>query len=346
MSRLAAMLEASPRNRALLGVALLVLGVLLLGLTERADRLRVMAEDALGGFVLTGTAATPSPASDGRLVLATGAPEVHAPAHDAQFGVAVAAPALVRKVEMLQWDQVGSDRQPGYELDWFDHPIDSSGFAQAAGHANPGPFPITAARFNSPDVTVAGFKLAQDLVEMIPGVEPFAPDFSQLPPNMAASFQVFDGALVTSANPSHPKVGDLRISWMKIAPSELSVFARDQGGTLVSTHSPDGDAIAQVMIGSHPLIDVLSDAPRPPHFKWARRVLALLLAWAGAALALAWWNRHDKALSLAVGVVPLAIVAAAYWWEVRMPVAIAMVFIALAGIAVCTWRWRLQPTGR
>lgn len=336
-------LDASQRNRVVLGAVLLLLGLLLLGFTERADRLRVMAEDALGGFVLSGAAAVPSPASNGQLVLAVGAPVVKAPARDEQFGVSADAPALVRKVAMLQWNEVGNGRQYSYELNWFERPVDSSVFVQPDGHANPGAFPISAARFDSPDVTVAGFKLAPALVDQIPGVEPFDPDFSALPANMAASFQVRGGALETSTDPARPQVGDLRISWMKIAPSELTIFARDQDGTLVPTRNPDGDAIAQVLIGSHPLTDVLADAPQPPRFRWARRVLSILLAWAGVALLMAQWNRYDRILALAIAVVPLAALVTVCWWAERMPVAIASVFVALAALALSAWRWRTRP---
>ncbi len=341
MSRFSALADHPLRNAAL-GAALLLLGLLLLGFTEHADRLRVMGEDALGGFVLTGDAAVPGSSANGKLVLAVGAPEVKTPARDAQFGVSVDAPALVRKVEMFQWKEMRYGGQRSYEMDWFDHPIDSSAFGNPNGHANPGAFPINAVRFDSPDVTVADFRLAPALVRMIDGVEPFAPDLSHLPSNMAATFQPHDGTLVTSANPQHPQVGDLRISWMRVAPADLTVFARADGGTLVPASNPAGDAIAQVLIGKHSLTDVLTDAPQPPHFKWARRVLALLLAWAGAALLLPGAHRRDRVLALAFAVIPLAVLAAAFWFDVRTLAAAILMVVAAVAVAVAVWRWRLS----
>jgi len=342
VSRFSALVDHPSRNVAL-GAALLLLGLLLLGFTEHADRLRAMGEDALGGFVLTGAAAVPGPAANGKLVLAAGAPEVRTPARDAQFGVSVDAPALVRKVEMFQWKEMRYGGQRSYEMDWFDHPIDSSAFGNPAGHANPGAFPINAARFDSSDVTVAGFKLAPALVRMINGVEPFAPDLSRVPPNMAATFQAHDSTLITSADPDHPQVGDLRISWMRIAPSDLTMFARDDGGTLVPASNPAGDAIAQVLLGRHSLTHVLTDAPQPPRFKWARRSLALLLAWAGAAMLLPSARRHDRLLALAIAVIPLAVLAAVFWFDVRTLAAAILVLAAAAAVALAVWRWRVRP---
>ena len=340
MSRLSRLIDNPARNTAVLGAALLLLGLVLLGFTEHTDRLRAMGEDALGGFVLTGSAATPGPDAEGKLVLAVGAPQVLVPARDAQFGVAVDAPAVVRKVEMFQWNETRFGGERNYQMDWFDHPIDASTFGNPAGHENPGAFPIGAARFDSPDVTVAGFKLAQALVHLIPGMQPFKPDLSHVPANMAATFQAHDGTLVTSADPARPQVGDLRISWMRIAPSALTVFARDQDGTLVPARDPEGNPITQVLVGKLSLTDVLTDAPQPPHFKWARRILAVLLAWAGASMLLPHSRRRDRVLSLAIAVVPLALVAAVCWFDIRMPAFVILALVAVLAAMVALWRWR------
>ncbi|TAN02271.1 MAG: hypothetical protein EPN40_01465 [Rhodanobacteraceae bacterium] len=340
MRRFSGLFDDRSRNARLLGAVFLLAGLVLLGFTEHADRLRAMGEDALGGFVLTGSAATPGPDADGKLVLAVGSPEVKSPARDEQFGVAVAAPALLRKVEMFQWNETNVGGQRGYELDWFDHPIDSSAFNNPAGHANPGAFPISAARFDSPGVVVAGFKLDPALVHMIYGPEPIEPDLSRLPANMAATFQVHNGTLVTSVNPAHPQVGDLRVSWSQVAPGDLTVFARDHDETLEPAHDPAGDQIAQVLLGKLSLTDVLTDAPQPPRFKWARRILAVLLAWAGVDLLLPGARRRDRALALAIAIVPLALLAAAYWFDVRMLVFAILVLVAVLAALVAVWRWR------
>jgi len=340
VSRFSVFLDNPSRNTAVLGGVLLLVGLLLLGFTEHADRLRVMGEDALGGFVLTGSAATPGPAANGKLVLAVGAPEIKAPARDAQFGVAADAPALLRKVEMFQWNETRFGGVRNYDQNWYDHPIDSTAFGDPAAHANPGAFPISAARFDSTGVAVGGFMLAPELVHMIDGPEPFEPDLSHLPPNMAATFQVRDGTLVTSVNSAHPQVGDLRISWMQIVPSYLTVFARDDGGTLVPASNPAGVAIAQVLIGRHSLTDVLTDAPQPPRFKWARRVLAVLLCWAGAAMLLPRAQRRDRVLALAIAVVPLALLAAVCWFDVRMPAFVLLLVVAILAGVFAAWRWR------
>lgn len=346
MSRYSAIFEQPARRRIVLGAVLLLVGLVLLALTEHADRRRVMAEDALGGFVLTGARARPGPDAQGQLVLAVGAPRVERPAEDTQFGVEANAAALVRQVQMFQWQQMDFGGQLGYEMDWFDHPIDSSKFIKPEGHANPGSLPLGGARFDSPDVTVAGFRLAPRLVADIHGVEPFAPDFRHLAPNMAASFQVHGDALVTSVDPARPRVGDLRVSWLKIDPAALTILARDEHGTLVPTLSPAGQPMARVMIGRLGLTDVVADAPRAPHLKWARRLLAVLLGWGGVALLLPSAQRHLRGQALLIAAVPLALVAALDWFGVRTLPAVILILIAVGAAAAAIWRWRRPAAAR
>lgn len=327
----------NPRIAQIVGAILLLASLLLIGFTEHTDRLRALGEDALGGFVLSGGEAQPGPTSDGQLVFVTGPPQIVAPARDPQFNVGAQAPSLIRKVEMFQWHEIGAGHD--YELDWVDHPVDSSKFMQPGGHENPGVFPFDGVRFDSPDVRVQGFRLAPELVRAIPGVEPYTPDLRALPPNMAATFQPQDGMLITSADPKSPRLGDLRVSWQQIAPKALTVLARAQHGVLVGTNDASGHPLTQVQIGKRSLSDVVSGAPQRPPYAWARRVLAILLGWAGLMLLLS-ARRRDELGSLFIVIVPLALLASASWLGVRNAIAIALALIAILAAIGAAWRWR------
>jgi hypothetical protein len=103
---------------------------------------------------------------------------------------------------------------------------------------------------------------------------------------------------------------------------------------------PRGEPIAQVLIGEHSLSDVLTDAPQPPRFRWARRVLAVLLAWAGVAWLLPYRFRGDRVLSLATAVVPLAVLAAVCWFDVRAVSTTILVALAILAAVLAGWRAR------
>ena len=320
------------------GAILLLIALLLIGFTEHTDRLREMGEDALGGFVLSGSDAKPGAAGDGQLMFVAADTQIAEPARDPQFNVAANAVALVRKVEMFQWHEINGG-QRSYDQDWVDHAVDSSKFAQPAGDENPGALPFEGARFDSPDVRVGGLRLGPKLVAEIEGVEDFTPDFHALPPNMAATFQAHDGALITSADPGHPRIGDLRVSWMQIAPKELTVLARAQNGTLMQTQDASGRDLTQVQIGKRSLSDVVPDAAPRPSYAWAKRVLAILLAWAGVLLMLP-RHRRDEWLALGAAIAPLALLACLFWFGVRNITAIVLLAVAILAAVAAVLRAR------
>lgn len=316
------------------GATLVLLGLLLLGFTEHADRLRAMGEDALGGFVLSGNDAQPGAASDGQLVFVSGAPQIAQPARDPQFGVSADTVALVRKVEMFQWHPLDGT-QRNYGQDWIDHPVDSTRFAQPAGHENPGAFPFASQRFDSPDVRIGGFRLDPELVQGIEGLDAYAPDLHALPPNMAATFQAAGDVLVTSADPRHPRIGDIKVSWMQVLPTRLTVLARAQNGVLVRTQDAAGRDMAQVQVGMRSLGDVVPDAAPRPRFAWARRALAVLLAWVGVVLLMR--PVRKDGLALLAAAVPLALLASLFWLGVRNIAAGCLLLIALLAAAGAWW---------
>ena len=324
------------------GAAMLLIALVLLGVGERADGLRYAAEQALGGFVLSGAAARPDASSDGQLVLAAGPVQVATPARDSQFGISANAPALIRKVEMFQWREINVGHGPTYELDWVDHAVDSTKFAQPVGHQNPPALPFDGARFDADDVHVQGFRIGDELVRSIPGEQPYAPDLHALPPNMAATFQARDdGTLGTSADPAHPQLGDLRVSWLVVAPNKLTVLARAQQGTLVETRDASGKPLAQVQLGVRSLRDVLPDMPPRPRVLWLRRFIAVLLGTLGAVALLRGTRRaHDLALACVFAVMPLALVAMFCW--LGASVAGTLLWLLLAAVAAAGAWWRLR----
>jgi hypothetical protein len=81
-------------------------------------------------------------------------------------------------------------------------------------------------------------------------------------------------------------------------------------------------------------------APRAPRLAWARRILAVLLAWAGVGLLFPRARRRDRWLVLAVALVPLALIAAVCWFDVRTLVFVAMVLVAILASVAAVWRWR------
>ena len=70
------------------------------------------------------------------------------------------------------------------------------------------------------------------------------PKIAQLPPNLAASFQLDDGRLVTSKNPAKPEVGDLRVTWTRVPEQVVSVVGLQHNGTVEPYATSNGREIA------------------------------------------------------------------------------------------------------
>lgn len=273
-----------------IGVVLLALGIVLAVTTERGVQSYQTALQDHGGAVLDlGSNAEPSPNLQGKVVRLSGTPRVVESPYDADFNQQAATPVLTRHVEMFQWHELRMGDSATYELDWADTPQDSSRFTQPAGHANPGPFPIHGKRFDAGRVELDGFKLDAALVNALPGSEPFAPDVKSLPSNLAASFSLYRGALVTSATPGDPRLGDLRVSWSTVPLREITVIASVDGDELVPVPNADDGMGYEVDVGDSTLLDMRPDmAAQPsPMSTWLRRVLAFVLIVSGARLVMA-----------------------------------------------------------
>lgn len=327
---------------AVAGLALLALGIVLAVWTEHSLAGYRAALVRHGGAVVDlGHAMEPQPGLQGRMVRISGTPRVVEAPYDPDFNQQAGTPVLVRRVQMFQWRELRLGGSVTYELDWADTPQDSSRFAQPNGHANPGPFPIAGRRFDAGSVELGGYKLDAALVHALPGSEPVAPVMKALPANLAASFSLHDGALVTSARPGDPRLGDLRVSWNAVPLQEVTVLARVDGDRLAAVpNAADGKGY-EVNVGDSSLLDMRPDMAAEPSLAWLRRILAVLLAALGAALLLRRGATSiDPPAALGGGLLVVGVCAAMPWLGSSTMAVIAWLVVALLGLALLLWRRR------
>lgn len=327
----------------LLGLVLLVVGVVIVSSGELVRRDAVRSIDAMGGEIIDVVAGSNLQGLDGRLVRVHGTLSVDRPARDRQFGVMAETAKLTRTVEMQQWREL-KDRHgnASYVRNWFDHPIDSSQFEQPAGHVNP-PFPFHGASFDGGNPTLAGLLLGPKLRGNLPGKVPVAPDFSTLPTNLTASFRLADGKLWSNVHPGSPNLGDLRLSWDKKALRELSVVALVEHHVLSpAPHLPPPGYV--LMVGDVPLNTMMPGLPELPATTWLWRILGLILAVVGAWVLLAAWQQQRAQIlsACAVGVLPVALVAAMFWLGTRWLLAGLWLGLAVLAAAMLVWVLRFQ----
>ncbi|WP_254426863.1 TMEM43 family protein [Rhodanobacter sp. C06] len=325
------------------GLAALVVGIVLAAWTERSlGNYQLALQLHGGGVVDLGHSMEPQDGLQGRMVRISGTPRVVEAPYDSDFNQQAATPVLARHVRMFQWRELRLGSNVTYELDWADKPQDSSRFAQPQGHANPGPFPIASKRFDAGNVELGGYKLDAALVHALPDSEPVAPVVKALPANLAASFSLQDGALVTSANPGNPRLGDLQVSWSAVPLQEVTVIARVDGDHLVAVpNAVDGDGY-EVNVGDSTLLDMRPDIAAQPVLIWPRRILAVLLAVLGMCLLLRQRDatRIDPRLALGGGLLVVGVFAALPWLGSSTAAALAWLGVALVGLALLLWHRR------
>ncbi|WP_430391119.1 TMEM43 family protein [Dyella sp. 20L07] len=332
--------------RRVLGALLLLGAAGLVAMTEQGVLDNRHAAERHGGQILDlGADAAPEAGQHGYVARVAGTVKVVESPYDPEFGQRAAVPVLTRHVEMFQWREVRVGSDVHYELDWVERPVDSSRFAQSAGHYNPDRFPIQGKQFDAGQVRVGGYALSPPLLHALPGGDLLTPDIKSLPPNLAASFALNGNYLTTSAKPEQPRLGDLRVSWEAVPVQEVTVFAQIDGDQLVpASHAADGKGF-DVQVGNRALVDVAPDVPQSPSFVWLRRILALLLGMFGAFLLLPERPRtyHDLVLSVGAGSLLVGAVASVLWLGTDIAIGGAWFIVALAGLGLAVWRIRAQP---
>ena len=298
------------------------------------------AADMHGGEAIElGTDPLPQAGQHGYMARLVGTPKVIEAPHDPQFNQSADSPVLVRRVEMFQWREIKIGGDVHYEMDWVDHPVDSSHFSETRGHANPGSFPISGKQFDAGLVQIGGFKLGAVLAHALPGAIRIKPNVSRLPDNLVASFSRHDDYLVTSANPGDPRLGDLRVSWSAVPLQQVTIVARLDGDRLTAARDVADGKGYQVQIGDVPLLDLFPDLPVPPEFVMLWRILAVALATLGVLVLLATQHRRtDPLLALGLGAVLVGSVASIMWLSGRDATALGgWVVVTLVGLALAIW---------
>lgn len=325
-----------------IGAALLLVGLWVLGANERSAAAwhRGMARHG-GNVLVLGKNASPDADQDGRQVLVTGTPEVVEPPRDRDFRMRADTSLLVRKVAMFQWHEVRVGGQVSYHQDWVDHAVDSSRFEHPERHANTQPFPFTGQTFQAPQMRLNHYTLAPAIVRALPGaLQPVAPETDRLPANLQASFRTYGHVLTTSADPQHPRLGDLRVQWLARPLQTVTVVARVDGGQLVpATGAGKGFS---VQIGERSLTDIFPDLPLSPGAVRVWRVLALLLAVSGIWLVVRprCPERLAVPMALAAGVTVLGILAGVMWVTASVMVAVIAWLIAVLAVLAGWQGWR------
>jgi hypothetical protein len=173
-------------------------------------------------------AAQIDPDNNGQRVAISGQLSASSPARDRDFGIGSKGAMLFRKVEMLQWQEHCTGNDCTYEKVWSTSALDSRKFHATAGHENP-PLRMVSARFDAANMHLGAYEVDPALVEaQLPAIDhPVHP--GELPPNLAATFNLRDGVLYAGGDPAKPEVGTLRVSFREVPLGAVSLTGAQRG---------------------------------------------------------------------------------------------------------------------
>ena len=208
---------------------------------------KALKEGATAAVVVDSAAVVP--ANEGKLVFTTGRATTTDTLSDPIFNVSTSALRLERVVQMYQWTEKstsektkklgGSEETTSkytYELAWSAEPKDSSKFKEPKGHTNPpmafAPDSWTAnttlGAFTVPANLVSSINTSESLPAPADAVAKFPADLKARTTAEAAG-TYFVRAADSAGKPEQPALGDLRISFRRVLPTDVSVVASQSG---------------------------------------------------------------------------------------------------------------------
>ncbi len=277
-------------------------------------------DEGEGACISVESNAKVDPEMEGCLVHMTGRADTQDVLSDDVFGVSTTAIKLVRKTEMLQWEEHSETREKknlggsvtttttySYQKVWSEKPIDSSGFKEE-GHENPGVIEFPSEEKFAQDVKFGAFRLNSKQITRIGDVQAYAfpTDFvCKIERVQREGNTIFvpnkmtrDNELNTRDVATQARIGDMRVQFSYVKPHDISIVAKQRGDTFVpymAKTKKKVDLLQDGIVDSAEMFENARDANAV--FTWLCRLGGFILMFIGLSMVL-------KPLSVLGDVVP------------------------------------------
>ncbi len=266
-----------------------------------------------GGAVVSVASDRVDPGNTGRLIHTTGKADTGAQLTDPVFGVSANALKLNRVVEMYQWTETSQSKTQkklgggtdtvktySYSKTWSDTPISSADFKDPSEHQNPGSIPFESSELIADEVTLGAYLLSASLVGKIQTFEslPLGSD-TPLPQQLEGKAKLHDSGFYIGAAPESPQVGDMRVKFKVVKPTEVSVIAKQVDRTFEPYATKAGGTIELLQTGVHTAAAMIQEAQDSNKMlTWIVRLIGFILMFVGL-------NMVFKPLSIIADVLPI-----------------------------------------
>lgn len=265
-----------------------------------------------GGIVVSVPSDIVDSSREGKLIHVSGMAHTGETVSDADFGIFANALRLKRRVDMYQWNEkknsttkkkLGGGTETvttySYEKIWSDHLLESGDFKDPAEHRNPTTMKYKTQEYTAGDVALGAFSLTDSLVGMIDNFEKLSiPNTENLPEEVREKAVSLNGGFYLGADPAMPKIGDMKIGFEVVRPTEVSIVARQAGESLMPYVTEAGGAIQLLQVG------LLSADSMFQAAKKGNRLMTWILRCAGFLLMVLGFGMIFKPLSVLADVLP------------------------------------------
>lgn len=291
------------------GILLFILGTALLWWNEgRAVKATKMLNEAQGVTVEMTDITKIDPQFEGKLVHATGPAATLDTLYDSEFGFGANAVCISRSVEYYQWvenassqtkDKIGGGQETvttyTYEQRWVSEPVNSSTF-QDPSYVNRN---RTLAQYENDrqyarNVTFGAYSLNEGQVRSISGSQPMEVSLAdekvrelnrKLNANQYVTrdfVHISGNVIYLGLNPNAAETGDVRITFEKVLPAEVSIMAEVKGNTFTNFKAKNGKEFSAFVTGNRTADEMYEGEHRTNKILlWIFRVLGFLLIVSG-----------------------------------------------------------------
>lgn len=293
---------------AIFGVLLLGIAVALLFWNEGRTVKREQALKEGAGVVVSVAADKVDAANEGKLVHLSGLADTQETLSDPEFNVSVKAIRLKRTVEMYQWQEQSKSETKKklgggtetvttytYSKAWRDSLINSGSFKNPEGHQNPAVMQYHSTSADATAVTLGAFRLSPALISAITSFAALPKDALPAP---SGDMKAMPDGYYIGADLNAPAIGDYKISYSAVMPTDASVVAKQVKDTFEAYSAKSGDTIALLETGTHSAADMFKTAQEEnAMIKWALRVVGVIVMFIGCSMMV-------KPLSVLADVIP------------------------------------------
>lgn len=234
-------------------------------------------------------------ANEGKPVYITGLATTDETLSDDVFPVAFKGIKMKRTVEIYQWTETSKSEKRKkvgggeetvttytYSKAWSSSAINSGNFAQPQGHENSGSLPFESREIRAATVTLGDFTLSDSLVSKIGGyrkleISAMPADPQSVPPLT----KVANGGYYIGYNPAQPAIGDVRVGFEAIPPTDVS-FVSVQKGKSFAPFEAQGKTFELLSNGKKSVEDLFQGAHTQNKIvTWAIRVGGFFMMFIG-----------------------------------------------------------------